>query len=208
VPTFENGWICKNCWKANREQDVRCYRCHQLSPEYRIVPVEPRERVPRTPRKPILRPVLASMKAAVKRMWTGASRLVLAAVRHSFNALRLAGLLVGGGVGKVALALRSVVLAARRLVAAAAGLVFAGAARVGRGALRVASVIGSTALGAIRLAAAGVAWVLRLAAATGHAAGSAVSNAAFALTRVRRHLGGGLHAILANGRRLLVNRHI
>ena len=25
---FENGWICRECWSANREQDDRCYRCH------------------------------------------------------------------------------------------------------------------------------------------------------------------------------------
>jgi hypothetical protein len=28
VPTFENGWICRECWCANRESDARCYRCH------------------------------------------------------------------------------------------------------------------------------------------------------------------------------------
>jgi hypothetical protein len=34
VSTFENGWICKNCWTANREQDGHCYRCHQERPNY------------------------------------------------------------------------------------------------------------------------------------------------------------------------------
>ena len=28
MPTFENGWICRECWCANRESDARCYRCH------------------------------------------------------------------------------------------------------------------------------------------------------------------------------------
>jgi hypothetical protein len=28
LPTFENGWICRQCWCSNREQDGRCYRCH------------------------------------------------------------------------------------------------------------------------------------------------------------------------------------
>jgi ribosomal protein L40E len=27
---FENGWICRECWSANREQDERCYRCHSV----------------------------------------------------------------------------------------------------------------------------------------------------------------------------------
>jgi hypothetical protein len=30
MPTFENGWICRECWTANREQDQRCYRCHKV----------------------------------------------------------------------------------------------------------------------------------------------------------------------------------
>jgi hypothetical protein len=33
VPTFENGWICRQCWCANREFDARCYRCHADRPE-------------------------------------------------------------------------------------------------------------------------------------------------------------------------------
>jgi hypothetical protein len=37
MPTFENGWICRECWTANREQDHRCYRCHK-APERRVMP--------------------------------------------------------------------------------------------------------------------------------------------------------------------------
>lgn len=37
MPTFENGWICRECWTANREQDHRCYRCHKV-PERRVMP--------------------------------------------------------------------------------------------------------------------------------------------------------------------------
>ena len=33
VPTFENGWICRECWCANRESDARCYRCHAPQPD-------------------------------------------------------------------------------------------------------------------------------------------------------------------------------
>jgi hypothetical protein len=28
LATFEDGWICKKCWSANRDSDSRCYRCH------------------------------------------------------------------------------------------------------------------------------------------------------------------------------------
>jgi uncharacterized membrane protein YjjB (DUF3815 family) len=34
VPTFENGWICRECWCANREHDARCYRCHAQRPDF------------------------------------------------------------------------------------------------------------------------------------------------------------------------------
>jgi hypothetical protein len=34
---FENGWICRECWSANREQDDRCYRCHAV-PKRRQMP--------------------------------------------------------------------------------------------------------------------------------------------------------------------------
>jgi apolipoprotein N-acyltransferase len=25
--TFADGWVCQSCWKPNRPQDTRCYRC-------------------------------------------------------------------------------------------------------------------------------------------------------------------------------------
>jgi hypothetical protein len=34
MPTFENGWICRKCWTANRERDGSCYRCHAERPDY------------------------------------------------------------------------------------------------------------------------------------------------------------------------------
>ncbi len=37
MPTFENGWICRECWCANRETDDRCYRCHAV-PKRRVLP--------------------------------------------------------------------------------------------------------------------------------------------------------------------------
>jgi hypothetical protein len=36
MPTFENGWICRECWSANREQDQRCYRCHAVPKRYEM----------------------------------------------------------------------------------------------------------------------------------------------------------------------------
>ena len=33
MSTFENGWICRECWSANREFDGRCYRCHAARPD-------------------------------------------------------------------------------------------------------------------------------------------------------------------------------
>ena len=37
MPVFENGWICRECWSANREQDSRCYRCKAV-PKRREMP--------------------------------------------------------------------------------------------------------------------------------------------------------------------------
>jgi hypothetical protein len=37
MPVFENGWICRECWSANREQDARCYRCKAV-PKRREMP--------------------------------------------------------------------------------------------------------------------------------------------------------------------------
>lgn len=39
MPTFENGWICRECWCANRESDARCYRCHAPQEDIQAVPV-------------------------------------------------------------------------------------------------------------------------------------------------------------------------
>ena len=37
MPVFENGWICRECWSANREQDARCYSCKAV-PKRREMP--------------------------------------------------------------------------------------------------------------------------------------------------------------------------
>lgn len=34
MSTFDNGWICRECWSANRDKDARCYRCHSDRPAY------------------------------------------------------------------------------------------------------------------------------------------------------------------------------
>lgn len=51
MPTFENGWICRECWSANREFDSRCYRCHKDRPEVGE-PVELAGQGAATPRAP------------------------------------------------------------------------------------------------------------------------------------------------------------
>jgi hypothetical protein len=141
------------------------------------------------------------MNAAVRRLLNGASSTVLAGLHRASNAVRHVGLLVRGGAGKATLTTRSG-------LRAAAGLMSAAAAMIRRSALRVASLLGSTGLGAIHLAAAGIGWVVGRAAAMERAATGAASSAAFAVSRARRRLAGGLHAFLANGLRLLGNRHI
>jgi hypothetical protein len=37
VATFEDGWICKKCWSANRDSDSRCYRCHSEPAGYATI---------------------------------------------------------------------------------------------------------------------------------------------------------------------------
>lgn len=66
MPTFDNGWICRECWCANREQDARCYRCHVERPSY----VAASERKPPTPdaaaeAEPVL--VASTVRKAPKR---------------------------------------------------------------------------------------------------------------------------------------------
>ena len=56
VSKFENGWICQACWTANREQDLHCYRCKALSPDYRRNGDESTPTAP-DPAVPILVPV-------------------------------------------------------------------------------------------------------------------------------------------------------
>lgn len=67
MPTFENGWICRECWSANREVDTRCYRCHAV-PERSEMPAattfstldgkpsEERKKVSSLTRSPVVQP--------------------------------------------------------------------------------------------------------------------------------------------------------
>ena len=32
VPKFADGWICRSCWSANRNQDAVCQRCQGRAP--------------------------------------------------------------------------------------------------------------------------------------------------------------------------------
>lgn len=39
MPVFKDGWVCRACWKSNRPEDYRCYRCK--TPREEQLAVEP-----------------------------------------------------------------------------------------------------------------------------------------------------------------------
>lgn len=132
MSTFENGWICKVCWKSNREQDIRCYRCKSLHPDYHEVTEAPRTRQPRAPRRPVIQPLFARAGAGVNR---------------AASALAVAVGAVGNGVarmGRIGASSAVRILRAARAVAIAPAVILLrtaqfGAARVQSGARSVAT---------------------------------------------------------------------
>jgi hypothetical protein len=60
MSTFENGWVCKQCWKANRDEDIRCYRCKALHPDLPEAEGSPRERL--SARKALLEPAASTAR--------------------------------------------------------------------------------------------------------------------------------------------------
>jgi hypothetical protein len=66
VPTFDNGWICRECWCANREQDGRCYRCHVDRPDYGVVPEASAAAAPAQATLVVSEPVEPPTAAAIK----------------------------------------------------------------------------------------------------------------------------------------------
>jgi hypothetical protein len=211
VPTFENGWICTNCWKANREQDVRCYRCHQLSPDYRIVPVEPGGREPRRPRGSVLKPAIARMSSALGRTRAAAWRPMGAGLRYARGTVRLAGSLLAAAARGGKRAIDSAARGALRQTAAGIAGVAALGASIWRGIVGVASAIGAAARGALHLMASGARSGARATFAALAAIGRMPLNGAARLgsllTVARQRLAHTLQVARASGRRLLSNRH-
>jgi hypothetical protein len=63
VPTFENGWICRECWCANRESDARCYRCHAPQPDLPAAAFDPVTRMVVQPAEEAEAPAVAAPEA-------------------------------------------------------------------------------------------------------------------------------------------------
>ena len=177
MATFDDGWICKSCWTANREQDVHCYRCKALSPEYRVVTDQPTQRVPRAARGPVLRPAAASVVSVASAIGMALGSLAAAMLRaaRSVATAVLAGALAGG---------RAVLVGART------GASFAAALTVGavRSTIRAAVALGHGLAGAMRSAGRGTS---RLVAAGGSA-----------LNHIGSRVARGMQTIGTNVRRL------
>jgi hypothetical protein len=203
MSTFENGWICKNCWKPNREQDLRCYRCKAPNPAYDIV-TQVHERAPRPPRQSVLRPAFAKSKAAVIRAWTGAWSTAWAGVRHVFAAIRFVASLPVTGVRAAAKAVSSAAIAMSRVAVTAVQFIGSAVAAAARA---VARAVVFTAMLPVRLVAAALRWISAMA----RSVGRGFSQLALALSRtlnsVRGRLIGLLHVLRIGGRRLHGSRN-
>jgi len=217
MSTFENGWICKSCWKPNREQDVRCYRCKAPNPAYDIV-TRVHERAPRPPRKPVLGPALSRSRTAIGRAWTGAWSAAFAGVRNVFAAIRFVASLPVTAVRAAARAVSSAAVATFRLaitvvqfvgsiVAAAAKAVSSAATATFRLVVTVVLFIGSAVAAAARAATHAVvftamlpvrlvATVLRWISAMARSVGRGFSQLALALSRTLSSLRGRLIGLL------------
>jgi hypothetical protein len=189
VSTFENGWICKSCWTANREQDMRCYRCHLPSPYHQVVAELPHERRHRAPRSSVLKPAVARTGTAITRAWLAASRTVWAGPRHAFQAIRHGGSLLAAGASGGTRAVASAALVALRMTLAGIGWLFVIAASIGRTALRLASAIASAVRSMLSSARRGLVGTLHLLRATRRRlwalASRSIARLGWAITRFR-----------------------
>jgi len=166
MSTFEGGWICKGCWKSNRESDLVCHRCKALQPGYRMVPDDPSGREPRQPRTSVVRPIARQVAAVGRRSAASTTRHVAQLRRSSVAAGRFVvmvpvnviiaaitgGARVAGAVVRFVVAVsRTTTDAGRRGAIAAMGVVHAATASIGRGtaalARRGAEAIGAAAKG-------------------------------------------------------------
>jgi len=188
MSTFENGWICKNCWKPNREQDLRCYRCKAPNPAYDIV-TQVHERAPRPPRKPVLGPALSRSRAAVGRAWTGAWSAAFGGVRNVFAAIRFVVSLPVRGARAAARAVSSAAIATFRLAVTVVQFIASAVAAAARAVTRA---VVFTAMLPVRLVAA----VLRSIAAMARSVGRGFSQLALALSRTLNYIRGRLISLL------------
>jgi hypothetical protein len=188
MSTFENGWICKSCWKPNREQDVRCYRCKAPNPAYDIV-TQAHERAPRPPRTPVLGPAFGRSRAVVGRAWTGAWSGLSAGVRHVFTAIRFVASFPVTGVHAAARGVSSAATGTFRL--ATTVVHFVGSV-LAAGARAVSRAVVFTAMLPVRLVAAVLRWI----SAAGRSVGRGISQLALALSRTLNSVRGRLIGLL------------
>jgi hypothetical protein len=111
MPTFENGWICRECWSANRQQDERCYRCHAV-PKLREMP-EPitfstPEGKPIEERKKVSSLTRAEPAPAVKPVTSEPAEPAAPREFALMVRLRVIATAVGAGIGQVIRFLRAV----------------------------------------------------------------------------------------------------
>lgn len=136
MPTFENGWICRECWSANRQQDERCYRCHAV-PKRREMP-EPitfstPDGKPNEERKKVTNLTASAPRAEVKPTTPEKSEPAAPAPPREFALmvrLRAVATTVGRNLNNVIRFLRAIPGAPRAAWQFATGKVHAGVDRV------------------------------------------------------------------------------
>ena len=151
MPTFDNGWICKSCWKANREHDRRCYRCKEPNPAWQRLAARPAP--PRVPRRPVVRPAVGAASQGVRRI----ARATLAIIRRGVSRLTVP---IRAGASAILAALNGALRGAR-----AAGVA-------------IAHVVGWAVRGLFRGLLRGARWAARLPGSMRRGAISAVSTLA------------------------------
>jgi hypothetical protein len=94
--TFVDAWICKACWKPNRQQDPLCYRCKTpRDADEAAIEAQRAEAAARAERPETVPDIVVALPVVIFR---GYSRVWL---RSGFFVLGLLALLVFGGVTDV-----------------------------------------------------------------------------------------------------------
>ena len=140
MPTFENGWICRECWSANRQQDERCYRCHAVpkrrerpEPIALSTPDGKPDDEPKEERKKVTNLTGSSARAEVKPTTPEPAEPAAPAPPREFALmvrLRAVATTTGRNLGHVIRFLRAIPGAPRAAWQFAAGKVHAGVDRV------------------------------------------------------------------------------